>query len=416
MDRDLARAAELDRRVADVGASVRVLGHLTWSPEVGERFLASWARGAPELPVVEPIPANHRRRIEQLDSIMPACDLDHPVGAYVQRTAASYRDASHMMEAIGTPDFTRWSIALYGQPSDRIPGTDLTNLDAADHVMRCTDGLATACLVRDAESTIPATSMVELIRSRIDRFFGPDTVRVALDPMLAAKAVAGGTHVRIRRDATFSELDVEQLVQHEAFVHTATLVNGRRQPNLPTLGLGAPRTTWTQEGLATFAELATMAIDLIRLRRIALRVQAVDHALNGADFIEVFRFFLDAGQPERESYQSTMRVFRGGDVRGTIVFTKDIVYLKGLLLTHAFLHKAIEQARPQLLRLLFAGRLTLGDVVALAPFYDQGWVVPPRFTPDWVTDQRRLAANLTYSVFANRIDLDGLAIEDIAAA
>ena len=127
----------------------------------------------------------------------------------------------------------------------------------------------------------------------------------------------------------FSERDLEQLTQHEAFIHTLTLLNGKHQPHLRSLGLGAPRTTRTQEGLATFSEIMTGAIDIARLRRVALRVVMVKQALDGADFIEVFRGFLDAGQTEVESYRSAARVFRGGDVRGKVCFTKDGAYLEG---------------------------------------------------------------------------------------
>ena len=45
------------------------------------------------------------------------------------------------------------------------------------------------------------------------------------------------------------------------------------------MSLGSPRTTKTQEGLATFAELITSSIDLARLRRIALRIPAVHMGL-----------------------------------------------------------------------------------------------------------------------------------------
>ena len=46
-------------------------------------------------------------------------------------------------------------------------------------------------------------------------------------------------------------------------------------------------------------------------------------ALDGADFIDLFKFFLVSGQPEIESVRSAQRIFRGGAVKGGIVFTKD---------------------------------------------------------------------------------------------
>src|SRR4029078_13662070 len=116
-------------------------------------------------------------------------------------------------------------------------------------------------------------------------------------------------------NAVFSQLDKDQLLYHEAFVHTATQLNGRKQGNLKSLGLGAPRTTRTQEGSAVLSELITNSIDLTRLRRIALRVIAVKMALDGADFIDLFKFFLEAGQSEVESVRSAQRIFRGGAVK-----------------------------------------------------------------------------------------------------
>ena len=93
------------------------------------------------------------------------------------------------------------------------------------------------------------------------------------------------------------------------------------------------------------AELLTLSLDIVRLRRIALRVKAIAMALDGADFIDIFKSFIEAGQTEEESYQSTVRCFRGGDVKGGSVFTKNTVYLKGMIEVHAFLAVAIHDNR-----------------------------------------------------------------------
>jgi hypothetical protein len=96
-------------------------------------------------------------------------------------------------------------------------------------------------------------------------------------------------------------------------------------------------------------------MDIARLRRIALRVLMVGKALAGADIIEVFQGFLEAGQTEVESYRSAARVFRGGDVRGGVCFTKDGAYLEGVFqiqLVHP--PRAAGRAR-HLLPMLFVG-------------------------------------------------------------
>ncbi len=191
--------------------------------------------------------------------------------------------------------------------------------------------------------------------------------------------------------------------------------NGRRQPNLKLLSLGAPRTTRTQEGLAVLAELLTLSLDVSRLRRLALRVKAIARALAGADFIEVFRDFLEAGQSEEESYQSTVRCFRGGNVRGGVAFTKDSVYLKGMLEVYAFLMTCVQENRPEFAGSLFGGRLTLGDVIELAPYCETGFIVAPRYVPHWARDLRTLTSAFAFNAFLTRADLTHLTFDRFVA-
>src|SRR5690606_38814805 len=192
---------------------------------------------------------------------------------------------------------------------------------------------------------------------------------------------AGATRIRLRSATCFSEYDRNQLLEHEAFVHTLTALNGRRQPNLASLALSSPRITATQEGLAVFAELMTGSLDIERFKRISLRILGIDMALHGADFIQVFRFFLDAGQTEADSFSSAQRVFRGSPTTGSCAFTKDTVYLHGLLSVHTFFRWALKHRKLSLCRNLFAGKMSLHDVVALESEFDSGFIAAPTWLP-----------------------------------
>ena len=250
------------------------------------------------------------------------------------------------------------------------------------------------------------------MQSRIDPFFTEHPIHVVIDSRLTSKAAAAARRIRIRGRASYTEADIDQLLEHEAFVHAATALNGRLQP-IQAFGLAAPRTTATQEGLATIAELITGSMDLSRLRRLALRIIAVQHVIEGADFVEVFRYFLRAGQSEDESARSAARVFRGGDPRGGIAFTKDVVYLHGLIGVHTFLRRAIFDSRIELIPRLFAGRVTLGDVLRLDSAFEAGDLLPGRYITPWAADARRLAAHLSFSLILNRIKLENVDLETI---
>ena len=154
-------------------------------------------------------------------------------------------------------------------------------------------------------------------------------------------------------------------------------------------------------------------MDITRLRRVALRVIAIKMALDGADFIDLFKFFLVSGQPEIESVRSAQRIFRGGAVKGGIVFTKDATYLQGVLEVNSFFVVAIRENRPELVRNLFAGRLTMADAVRLSPLFQSGWLEPPAYVPKWAADLRRLAALIAYTTFMSSVKLEKVTLNRV---
>lgn len=401
----LQQIAAADARLVEAAKDVKVLSHLAWPARLADEFLARWQAGDPRLP--EPPRQAHSfdRNIGELRAVMDECDVQEPIGRYLLRTARSYVTAARMVERIGSAEFTERSIELYGAPRDRIGPNAVTNLEAAELFLALTDDFPVIG-ERPDDVCLRPEYVAEQLRGRIAPVFAQHPIAVEIDDDMASKAAAGARRVRIRGATCFSEQDVAQLVEHEVFVHSLTSNNGREQPVLRSMGLGAPRTTATQEGMATFAELITNAMDLPRLRRLALRVKAIQLGLDGADFIDVFKFFMAAGQTLTESFHSAARVFRGGDVRGRIVFTKDVVYLQGLIWVHTFFLKAIHQGKPEYIIDLFSGRMALGDVLDLGGYFRSGAIAPPLYVPGWIKNQPTLAAFLVYSIFTTRLSVD----------
>lgn len=402
---------KLDKELVQASRKIKVLNALAWPVGVEEKFLEDWRKGNPQLPEIKIQPPDVKDSVKALDDIVQQCNQDDPVEKFLAETALSYANAGRMLLNVGTPEFTKYSTRIYGRPDTVYKLQGISAVDGAKFFLDVTDKLIGNPHIQPTETDISATDFAGWLKSEVDEFFQYDTVEVLVDQKLSSKALAGATRIRVRGNAVFSQLDKDQLLYHEAFVHTATQLNGRRQKNLKSLGLGAPRTTRTQEGIAVLAELITNAMDISRLRRIALRVIAVKMALDGADFIELFKYFLEAGQSEEESVKSAQRIFRGGAVKGGVVFTKDSVYLEGLMEVHTFLRIAIRDNKPNLVRNLFAGRLNLADVLRLDPLFQSGWLSPPTYMPTWASDLRRLAAMLAYSAFMANIKLDQVYLE-----
>ncbi len=401
----IAHHAALDARMARAAKPIRLLSLASWPASEQQAFLDGWARGNPKLPAYQYPKHDFSEARRELAAIASAADPSHPLGQYLVESAQGWVLAAELLEHLGSPQVTDLSIALFGTPDQALPGGTTTR-EAANHFLRVADDFDRELIAPAEQVEISATALSLRLQAELDDFFDGRIIGVELDSELIAKAAAGATRIRLRAGAAFSDYDLQQLLQHEAFVHSLTALNGRQQDNLPSLALSSPRVTAVQEGLAVFAEQITGSIDIERMKRVSLRIEAVAMALEGADFLQVFRYFLESGQNEVESFTSAQRVYRGVPTSGGQAFTKDTVYLRGLLGVHTFFRWALKHRKLRLCRLLFAGKMTLADVQRFEPLFDSGVLQEPRWLPAWVARANGLAGMLAFSLFANRIRLE----------
>jgi uncharacterized protein (TIGR02421 family) len=370
---------------------------------VKERFFAG---GEQELPVVRYAPPADVD-LGPLAAARRLCRRDDVVEQWLVRIADTLQTTADMLQAVGTREFSRRAQTLYGTPGHTFPGSPTTPLEMAQRLIRTTT-LARKRMPDPPPPRLSAGDVAEEIRIAVRDHFGAKAPAVVVVRSLNARASAAPSRIRLRRGAKFSDLDVRQLIQHEAFVHVASALNGRRQRKMPILASNHAGTTRTQEGLAVFAELISGAIDPRRLLRLAHRMVAIDMALGGADFLEVYRYFKEHAPNRVEAYESTARVFRGGLLRGGAPFTKDMVYLDGLCRVHVFMRAAVDAGRIDMLPLLFAGKFDVEDLEAIAELERLELCLAPRFVPPWVEDPRRIVGYFTITDVITRSAASGL--------
>ena len=291
LDRDVAHHAALDARLVEAVGGIRLLGLTSWPATVQAPFLDSVARGQPVLPKVDYPRLDFSEERRALAAIAADCDDSHPLGHYVRQSAQSWDLAAQLLEGLGTAAVDTCSVQLFGAPEQPLPGNGPSTREAARHFIQIAAELDHELLAPEEQVPVSAIALQLQLQNDLDAFFESRIIQVQLDPELVSKAAAGPTRIRLRTSARFSAYDRAQLFHHEALVHSLTALNGREQPVLPSLALSSPRVTATQEGLATFAEQITGSIDIERLKRISLRTEAIAMAREGADFIEVFRYF-----------------------------------------------------------------------------------------------------------------------------
>jgi len=413
MKHDSRAIRTLDEELVVLIKDFLILGPLSWPKETMKEFLHSVQQNDIRLPQVSYRKTNHREKIHALKQYIKKLGKDDcPAICFLRETAKSYLDAYHILQGVGTSDVTEFSRKLYGSPRDYLPGYKRRNVEVARYFLRVVEGYKS--IENDPPLIFSASAFKRKLQRRVDStaHFSREQISITIDANITARATAGPNYVKIRKGAMFSESDLDQLLHHEVMIHTLTYINGRSQPMLKSLGYNAPRTTATQEGLAVFAEYINMSIDLVRLKRIALRILAIDLAEKGADLVDLFRFYRRHGQNDEESYYSAMRIFRGGHPKGGIVFYKDNVYLQGMIEVEAFLKHTMHKGLLHYIPLLFSGKLTTNDVMLLRPLVETGYVEEPKHMPQWAKNSSELAAHLAFNDLSERFKLKDVAGED----
>jgi uncharacterized protein (TIGR02421 family) len=374
---------------------IRVLRAINWGPRVHERFFKHGARELPR-PEYPPLGFEPEAKVKELRAIRRQIRGRNPVEELLRRKCDEFVAIAQLLAARGTRRFYELSRRIYGDPRDRFPDHHVDNLGIARM-------WASRPRARDEEQVYSAEEAAVRIAELCDPLLGGH-VKVIVRTRLTANAAAGATHITLRKGARFSDRQVRALAHHEGLWHVLTSLNGYRQPVLPVLGVGLPRSIESQEGGGIVSEFLTGSITDERYIELGERTIAIDMAARGADFLEVYRYLLARFPPEKAALMSE-RVFRGGLVEGGAPFTKDAAYQRGYCRTFNFLRAALEGRDVELVRAFLSGKMSVDDAELVRDLTEEGICVGPVFLPEWFIDIDRLNAICTHSVTMNRFSL-----------
>lgn len=403
----------LSERIVQAQTPIRVLDAIKWDDAVGKAFLKGKGKVMPAVDRAyydnRPLPfdsAGKKLEFQNIErDITRQLGQFNPVGQIMRRMCKEYRMVIRMLEARGTADFGLISQELYGAASDAFHAGDPTLADLGLMLSDYLNNIDNRGDLKDEAKTLTAKDAVLLLQERLAAVFGDETIRVFESDGIVADAAAGADYIKIRSDALFNSRDVRALEVHEGMVHVATTLNGLNQPFCTFLAKGPPSSTVTQEGLAILMEVISFISYPTRLRKLTNRTRAIHMAEEGADFLDIYRFYREQGFSEQSSYTNGSRVFRGSTPDG-LPFTKDLSYLKGFILIYNYIQLAVRKGKLEQIPLLFSGKTTLEDMRTLRQLVDEGLVVPPKYLPPQFRDLNALSAWMCFSNFLNHLSLD----------
>ncbi len=402
----LTEVKTLSDRIVKAQQPIRILDAIKWDDGVKQAFFADKGK---KMPKILPDyyqerslgfdPQDKKQEFHQIErDLVRKLGQLNPLSVIMRRICREYQDVVTMLESRGSAIFTNISQELYGSSQDVFHVGDPTIADLGSMMEETLAQLLKLDFLAEEPKTIPAPEAVAILNSRIEAMLPGNGLRAMISDGIIADAAAGTDYIKLRADALFNMRDLRVLEVHEIWVHLGTTLNGLAQPYCTFLGKGPPSATVTQEGLAVLMEILTFSSTPNRLMRLINRVRAITLAEQGANFVEIFNFFLDKGLDMEESYTISSRVFRGS-LPNAMPFTKDLTYIKGFVLTYNFMRLAVNKGRPDRIPLLFCGKTMIEDMKVLADLVEEGVVITPRFLPPQFTDLMGLSAWLSFSRF-----------------
>ncbi|OGT44648.1 MAG: hypothetical protein A3F42_07995 [Gammaproteobacteria bacterium RIFCSPHIGHO2_12_FULL_37_34] len=411
---------ELSERIVAAQKPIRVLDTLKWDMSVEEYFFEHKCKKLPTIDnqyyvqhnplCFDPtIKIQEFRDIEQ--SIRRCLGQYSGVGSIMQRMCYEYCRVIEMLMARGTPQFSEISKELYGSSQDVFHVGAPTLKDLATLVTETLANIKDQVDTKADEKKYSSEETVEILSDRLANYFSDRAhLRVELSDGIIADASAGADRIKIHKGLKFSSREIRTFEIHEGWVHLGSTLNGMAQPVCTFLSKGPPSSTVTQEGLAIITEIFTFSSYPGRVQRLTNRINAVNMAEEGANFFDVYQFYRTQGLDENDSFQSTVRVFRGSTPEGG-PFTKDLSYSKGFILIYNYMRLAVQRGLVSRIPVLFVGKTTLEDLHILADLLDEGIVAAPKYIPPQFSDLAAVSAWMVYSLFLNRLDLRRLAID-----
>lgn len=411
---------ELSERIVAAQKPIRILDALKWDASVESYFFRHKCKKLPPISQEyylekNPLSFDPEKKIAEFHEIdrgiRRRLGQYSGIGSIMQRMCYEYCRVVEMLQARGTPRFTEISQELYGSSEDAFHVGAPTLKDLATLVTTTLSHIKDQVKTEADDEIYSSEQAVAILSERLKSYFSDgDSIRVELSDGIIADAAAGADRIKIHKDLHFSEREIRTFEIHEGWVHLGTTLNGMAQPICTFLSKGPPSSTVTQEGLAIITEIFTFSSYPGRVRRLTNRINAVNMAEEGANFFDVFQFYREQGLSEDDSYQSSVRVFRGSTPEGG-PYTKDLSYSKGFILIYNFMRLAVQRGLVKRIPLLFVGKTTLEDLHILSDLQDEGIITAPKYIPPQFRDIAALSAWMVYSLFLNRLDLRRLAVD-----
>lgn len=267
-----------------------------------------------------------------------------------------------LSENIGTPEFTKKSVALYGKPSPKL--------------CRKAEEILSEPFEKIPKNYIHVNEAHKQLRQGLNAA-GVTGWQITKENIVASALVnMFEKRFKLKKKQRMHQRYINRLIVHEIGVHVLRYENGLRQP-LKIFSTGLADYLPTEEGLAAYSEEQSGVLDPSMFRQYAGRVLAIQSALE-SDFVTTYKN-LKTYFDSQTALKLTLRAKRGvDDTSQPGAFTKDYVYLKGYFDVKRF-------AKKHDVRQLWLGKVSIRDLKLVQKM---SGIQEPNFLPDFLKQKK----------------------------
>ena len=386
---------ELSARLKDIAKDLSFLGHPRYPLKKLTQIFPQHQGFIRELEDVT-IPFNvnvkaKRLAMDQFLKDLETAEITRPMKQVFTQRLVDYHTLLSMMENFDNCFFYDYCVKLYGTSHQSTQNNNF---------LYFMEKIPDFCVPDVGEKTYKGEAAMNYLRNRLLETFEDTDVEVKASTSLLSDASAGRKVIKLNPFKSYSTQALDIFLVHEGWVHLGTSLNGSAQIEHPWLSTWAPRTTFLQEGLAVLTELITGCMTKERWSKVILRHLATSMAERGSNIQDVYSFLRHHEMEELDSFKLALRVFRGVPLEGGMAFTKELLYLHGMvqLLYHL-------QFYQKDLRSLWVGKLSFEEHVMLME-HPNDMHANLRYFPlglddPLVKERLRKLQELSFSLFTN---------------
>ncbi len=216
--RDLIRIKNNSSKLFEISKHIKILRHLSWDKSIRSAFLDSKPETIPKVEYPNFDSVDLRASLKKLKSL----NGDTPCDKWLKEKTNDFLSIIDLLQSSGTEQFFKKSEQIYGSPNLVLNDGKTSTLQLAKKFEFLIDSHLEHFSRYLKVDSIPISDVKKKIEERLQPIFDSKSPKIIIDDQISSRSTASSKRIRLRKGTSFTYKDVDQLINHESYIHVAT--------------------------------------------------------------------------------------------------------------------------------------------------------------------------------------------------